>query len=168
MNEITPDGKVIHLTNLYPPKQNKQQQAKPAQPPAPQEPEPVKEAQPVESVPAPAPAPTTTVAAEVVQAPAPTAVEPPTTSTAPAAPGNAAATADAFALAPEDEVLLDTYFGADVREQIVKMYKKILAKPNEKAATYGSVTSEPILDRELRTKLHHVRDYLNDYGFYVN
>lgn len=150
MNEITPDGKVIHLTNLYPPKQNKQQQVKPAQPLAPQEP--VKAAQSVESV----PAPTITAAAEVVQAPAPTAVEPPKTSTAPATPGNAAAAADSFALAPEDEVLLDNYFGADVREQIVKMYKKILAKPNEKAATYGSVTSEPILDRELRTKLHHV------------
>lgn len=150
MNEITPDGKVIHLTNLYPPKQNKQQQAKPAQPPAPQEP--VKAVQPVESV----PAPTTAAAAEVVQAPAPTAVEPAKTSTAAATPGNAAATAESFALTPDDEVLLDNYFGADVREQIVKMYKKILAKPNEKAATYGSVTSEPILDRELRTKLHHV------------
>ncbi|KFZ07994.1 hypothetical protein V502_09614, partial [Pseudogymnoascus sp. VKM F-4520 (FW-2644)] len=149
VNEITPDGKVIHLTNLYPPKQNKQQQAKPAQPPAPQEP--VKAVQPVESV----PAPTTTAATEVVQAPAPTVAEPPKTSTAAATPANAAATADSFALTPEDEVLLDNYFGADVREQIVKMYKKILAKPNEKAATYGSVTSEPILDRELRTKLHH-------------
>lgn len=149
MNEITPDGKVIHLTNIYPPKQNKQQQAKPAQPSAPKEP-----AQPVESV----PVPTTTVAAteEVVQTPAPTAAEPPKKSTAPETPGNAAATADSFALAPEDEVLLDNYFGADVREQIVKMYKKILAKPNEKAATYGSVTSDPILDRELRTKLHQV------------
>lgn len=162
MNEITPDGKVIHLTNLYPPKQNKQQPAKPTQPPAPQES--VKAAEPVESV----PAPTTTAATETVEAPAPTAAEPPKTSTAPAAPGDAAAAADAFALAPEDEVLLDTYFGANVREQIVKMYKKILAKPNEKAATYGSVTSEPILDRELRTKLHHVRYYLYYYGFYVN
>lgn len=162
MNEITPDGKVIHLTNLYPSKPSKQQQAKPAQSPAPQEP--VKAAEPVESV----PAPTTTVATEVAQAPAPTAVEPPKTSTAPAAPGDAAAAAESFALAPEDEVSLDNYFGADIREQIVKMYKKILAKPNEKAATYGSVTSEPILDRELRTKLHHVRDYLDNYGLYID
>ncbi|OBT60659.1 hypothetical protein VE03_09923 [Pseudogymnoascus sp. 23342-1-I1] len=150
VNEITPDGKVIHLTNIYPPKQNKQQQAKPVQPPA--QKEPVEAAQPVESV----QAPTTNVAAieEVVQTPEPTPVEPPKKSTAPDTPGNAAATADSFMLAPGDEVLLDKYFGADVREQIFKMYKKILAKPNEKAATYGSVTSEPILDRELRTKLH--------------
>ncbi|KFY02211.1 hypothetical protein O988_02324 [Pseudogymnoascus sp. VKM F-3808] len=148
VNEITPDGKVIHLTNIYPPKQNKQQPAKTAQPPAPKEP--VKAAQPVEN----APAPTTTEATEIAQAPAPTAAEPPKTSTTPATPGDAATTADSFALVPEDEVLLDNYFGANVREQIVKMYKKILAKPNEKAATYGSVTSEPILDRELRTKLH--------------
>ncbi|KFY37287.1 hypothetical protein V494_04829 [Pseudogymnoascus sp. VKM F-4513 (FW-928)] len=146
VNEITPDGKVIHLTNLYPPKQNKQQQPKPAEPPAPQEP--VKAAETVESVSVPA----TTVATEAAQPPAPTAADsakPPT-----ATPSSAAATADSFALTPEDEVLLDNYFGADVREQIVKMYKKILAKPNEKAATYGSVTSEPILDRALRTKLH--------------
>lgn len=161
MNEITPDGKVTHLTNLYPPKQNKQQQAKPAQPPAPKEP--VKETLSVES----APAPTTTVATEVAPTPAPTAAEPLKTSTAPATIGDAAATADSFTLAPEDEVLLDNYFGANVREQIVKMYKKILAKPNEKAATYGSVTSEPILDRELRTKLHQVWSCLVNYGIYA-
>jgi hypothetical protein len=115
-----------------------------------------------------APAPTTTEATEVAQAPALTAAEPPKTSTTPATPGDAATTADSFALAPEDEVLLDNYFGANVREQIVKMYKKILAKPNEKAATYGSVTSEPILDRELRTKLHQVCEYVDNSRVYIN
>lgn len=159
MNEITPDGKVIHLTNLYPPKQSKQQQAKPAQSPTPQDP--VKAAQPVESV----PGPTATVANEVAQATAPTTVEQPKTSAAPPTPASTAAVADSFALGSEDGVLLDNYFGANVREQIVKMYKKILAKPNEKAATYGSVTSEPILDRELRTKLHQVRGFPKNYRY---
>lgn len=159
MNEITPDGKVIHLTNLYPQKQNKQQQAKPAQPPTPQDP--VKASQPVESV----PVSNATVVNEVVQAAAPTTVEQPKTPAAPPTPANAAAAADLFALVSEDEVLLDNYFGANVREQIVKMYKKILAKPNEKAATYGSVTSEPILDRELRTKLHQVQGFPECYGY---
>jgi hypothetical protein len=151
VNEITPDGKVIHLKNLYPPRQPKQQQAKPAQPPAPQEP--AKAPQAVEAVPTPAAA----VVSEHMPAPEPTKEEPPKTpSTVTAGTNDAASTADSFALVPEDELLLDKYFGASVREQIVKMYKKILAKPNEKAATYGSVTSEPILDRELRTKLHQV------------
>lgn len=113
------------------------------------------------------PSPTPTEATEVVQAPEPTAVEPHKTSTMPATPGNAATTADSFALTPEDNALLDNYFGASVREQIVKMYKKILAKPNEKAATYGSVTSEPILDRELRTKLHQVCGLLNNSRAYI-
>jgi tRNA pseudouridine13 synthase len=59
-----------------------------------------------------------------------------------------------FVLTPEDEALLDKYFGATVRIDIIKMYQEILAKPNQKAAVYGSVTSQPITDRELRTQLH--------------
>lgn len=121
VNEITPDGKVVHLTTLGAPK-------KPQPANAPEEPAPK-----VEEVKAPAPAPVPEVKAS----------EP--------APEVAAAE---FALSSEDEKLLDGYFGAEVRGKIVKMYKHILSKPNEKAAVYGSVVSEPILDRELRTKLH--------------
>lgn len=143
VNEITPDGKVVHLTSLSPPKRH--QEPKPA--PAPQEV--AKPVQPVEAVPE-------TTATEVTDAA--TVVE--GEAAKPVAESiDASATPEAkdeFSLTTEDEVLLDKYFGADVRGQVVKLYKKILAKPNEKAAAYGSVTSEPILDRELRTKLHQV------------
>jgi len=142
VNEITPDGKVVHLTSLSPPKRH--QEAKPAPVPAPQEV--VKPVQPVEAI----PETTVTDAATVVEG---EAVKPIAESTDASATPEAK---DEFSLSTEDEVLLDKYFGADVRWQVVKLYKKILAKPNEKAAAYGSVTSQPILDRELRTKLHQV------------
>ena len=125
VNEITPDGKVVHLTTLAPPKK-----PQPANAPA--------EASKVEEP----PAKVEEVKAPEVAAPAPTPA---------VAPEVAAAE---FALTSEDEALLHGYFGADVTAKIVKMYKHILSKPNEKAAVYGSVVSEPILDRELRTKLH--------------
>jgi hypothetical protein len=137
VNEITPDGKVVHLTSLYPPK--KHQQTKPAPE------EPVRKVEVAKTIPV-----TTTVEVTAVEG---EAVKPVAESTDAAVSPE---TKEEFKLSAEDEVLLDKYFGAGVREQIVKLYEKILAKPNEKAAAYGSVTSEPILDRELRTKLHQV------------
>lgn len=142
VNEITPDGKVVHLTNLFPPK--RQQEAKPA-PPV----EAVKPVQPVETAPETATVEVTDAAAVVEGEAAKPIAE---TTDAAATPE----AKDEFTLTAGDEALLDNYFGADVREQVLKLYKKVLAKPNEKAAAYGSVTSQPILDRELRTKLHQV------------
>lgn len=133
VNEITPDGTVVHLTQLYPAKRLQAQASSAAK--VEEKAEPV-----VESVPAPA----ETEVAEAAPAPVP----------APAAEEAPKETAIEFALSSEDEVLLDGYFGAEVRGKIVKMYQHILSKPDQKAAVYGSVTSDPILDRELRTKLH--------------
>ena len=135
-----PDGQVAHLTQLYPPKRPQSQAA-----PASKGEEKVED---VASAPAPAAVPETPsaqleaeskkedVAAEVSK------------------PASEEAATPEFALSSEDEVLLDGYFGAEVRGKIVKMYEHILSKPDQKAAVYGSVLSEPILDRELRTKLH--------------
>ncbi len=138
VNEITPDGKVTHLTTLN---STKRPQAKVE--------EPVAESKPAEQ------APKVEEPAKVQEAPK--AEEAPKVESTPseAKPEPAAAAPPVeFALTSEDEVLLDGYFGAEVREKIVKIYMHILSKPNEKAAAYGNVTSEPILDRELRTKLH--------------
>ena len=132
VNEITPDGKVVHLTTLGPPKKPQPANAS-AEAPKAEEP-----AAKVEEVKAPEPE----VKAPEAAAPAPAP---------PIAPEVAAAE---FAITSEDEAILHGYFGTDVTAKIVKMYKHILSKPNEKAAVYGSIVSEPILDRELRTKLH--------------
>lgn len=144
VNEITPEGKVVHLTTLGAPKKPQQAQAA-----VPQQQESVQKAEIVAPVPAVAPeadnatTPVAQASAEVAKPVDEKEKETP-----------ASEAKDDFILSTEDEALLDNYFGADVRDQIVKMYKRILAKPNEKAATYGSVTSEPILDRALRTQLH--------------
>ena len=63
---------------------------------------------------------------------------------------------NAFILNDDDTALLDSYFGGPVRASIVKLYERIVKQPNAKTASYGSVTSEPITDRELRKKMHQV------------
>lgn len=57
----------------------------------------------------------------------------------------------------EDNQLLTTYFGTKVCDSILALYKKVLQRPDGKASSYGIVTSEPINDRELRTKIHQVQ-----------
>jgi hypothetical protein len=60
------------------------------------------------------------------------------------------------ALSPDDFDLLDSFFGPAVRELVVKLYEKVLQQPNAKPASLGTVTSDPINDRQLRTKIHGV------------
>ncbi|KAL3427084.1 tRNA pseudouridine synthase d [Phlyctema vagabunda] len=57
-------------------------------------------------------------------------------------------------LSVEDEKLLTTYFGQEIRDQILKFYKEILAKPDKRPGSFGTLTSDPIMDKELRTKVH--------------
>jgi hypothetical protein len=72
--------------------------------------------------------------------------------------GNAADTQSAsdFTLSDDDTALLGFYFGADVRTLILKLHDRALKSPQAKPASFVSVTSEPITDRQLRTKLHQV------------
>jgi hypothetical protein len=67
---------------------------------------------------------------------------------------------DNFALSSEDTALLDSYFGADTRHSIVNMHEKILQKLNAKPASFGSISSQPIADRQLRTKIHKVAEQI--------
>ncbi len=62
-------------------------------------------------------------------------------------------------LSSEDSALLDSYFGTAVREEIVQLYERVLKKPDAKAGSFGSVSSDPITDRQRRTQLHKVRLY---------
>jgi hypothetical protein len=63
---------------------------------------------------------------------------------------------DGFTLSADDTALLGFYFGADVRTLIIKLHDRVLQNPQAKPASLGSVTSEPITDRQLRTQLHKV------------
>lgn len=61
-----------------------------------------------------------------------------------------------FALSADDRALLDSYFGANVRTAVVKLYENVLRSPQAKPGSLGFVSSEPITDRQLRGKLHQV------------
>lgn len=61
-----------------------------------------------------------------------------------------------FTLGSDDTALLDSYFGVNVRAAILKLYEKVLLSPHAKPGSLGSVSSEPITDRQLRGKLHQV------------
>lgn len=64
----------------------------------------------------------------------------------------------AFTLSDEDIAILDSYFGPELRDNIVRMHRKILEKPDAKPFIFGSLVSRPIHDREQRTKIHQVHD----------
>lgn len=56
----------------------------------------------------------------------------------------------------DDLKLLTSYFGNEVRDLMLALYNKVLERPGGKAASYGSVVSEVIKDRQLRTQIHQV------------
>ncbi|KAL8969013.1 MAG: hypothetical protein Q9197_004571 [Variospora fuerteventurae] len=58
-----------------------------------------------------------------------------------------------FKLSDEDRNLLDSYFNAEIVEQIIALFHRILASPLRKARDFGSVTTNPI-DRDIRTQIH--------------
>ena len=57
-------------------------------------------------------------------------------------------------LSPQDKATLTAYFEADLIENVVALYNRILHSPNRKAKEHGSVKSAVIADRALRTKVH--------------
>jgi tRNA pseudouridine13 synthase len=57
-------------------------------------------------------------------------------------------------LRPNDLELLAEYFGGTLAPQIVEMDKKIQQNPNTKPATIGTLTSEPVDDKQRRGRLH--------------
>lgn len=63
---------------------------------------------------------------------------------------------DTFCLTEEDAALLDSYFDKHTREQLVKLYEKIVASPAAKPFTFGSLNTPPMADRSLRGQMHQV------------
>ncbi|PBP24156.1 hypothetical protein BUE80_DR004906 [Diplocarpon rosae] len=71
------------------------------------------------------------------------------------APSSEAGTAEGSEISPEDEALLVGWFGSTLTKDIIELYKRILAKPNAKAASFGEpLMSEPLLDKRLRGIIH--------------
>lgn len=59
-----------------------------------------------------------------------------------------------FVIAPSDEEVLVKYFGNNLKNDIIQLHQKILAKPGAKPAVFGALFTEPITDRQLRGRLH--------------
>ncbi len=61
----------------------------------------------------------------------------------------------------EDIVLLDSFIGEETRKSVVRMYEKALQRPDANSASFGSVASQPIAEKGLRTRIHQVNILLN-------
>ncbi|RDW70150.1 hypothetical protein BP5796_08547 [Coleophoma crateriformis] len=57
-------------------------------------------------------------------------------------------------LSADDEALLASYFGDTIKEQLIKFHAEVVSKPDKKASLFGSLMSDPIPDKEIRTKVH--------------
>lgn len=65
-------------------------------------------------------------------------------------------------LAAEDRELLLTFFDAETVDSIVTLHRRIVHSPRRKSKDYGIVRSAPVMDRDVRTKIHHaVRKVFN-------
>lgn len=62
-----------------------------------------------------------------------------------------------FTITDADAALLEEYFGSANRSAILIMNTKIMSRPDAKAASFGSILTDSITDRQLRTKIHQVR-----------
>lgn len=63
---------------------------------------------------------------------------------------------DGFTMSTDDTAILDSYFGVHTRVAILNLHEKLLLNPQAKPGSLGSVSSEPITDRQLRGRLHQV------------
>ncbi|KAE9374717.1 pseudouridine synthase [Stipitochalara longipes BDJ] len=63
-------------------------------------------------------------------------------------------TSQAFVVSPADQEVLVNYFGAALKDDIIKFHQKVLSKPDAKAAHFGELLSKPITDKAVRGRLH--------------
>ncbi|MCJ1310320.1 hypothetical protein MMC25_003982 [Agyrium rufum] len=57
-------------------------------------------------------------------------------------------------LSPENETIIRSYFDASVVQELLALFNRIVDSPHRKVQEYGSVKTNMITDRELRTKIH--------------
>ncbi|OAX78429.1 hypothetical protein ACJ72_07265, partial [Emergomyces africanus] len=70
------------------------------------------------------------------------------------APKPAAPETPTFKLSDEDNTLLEEYFGPETTQRIILLHSRALARPTAKASDIGSVKSDVITNKDLRTKIH--------------
>ena len=70
-------------------------------------------------------------------------------------------TLDRSFINPEDIAILDKYLTTDVRSQILKLYEMVMQKPNARPSSFGSVNTNPVTDRQIRTQIHQVNIKIN-------
>lgn len=65
-------------------------------------------------------------------------------------------------LAVEDRELLLSFFDAETVDSIATLHQRIVRSPRKKSKDYGIVKSAPVMDRDVRTKIHHaIREVFN-------
>ncbi|PQE12108.1 uridine synthase protein [Rutstroemia sp. NJR-2017a BVV2] len=155
VNEITLDGEVVHLRNDRAPRNKHAARTNDDTVNAPDENQvpaaSVKEALTRTEGP---PLLSATAVESVASADSSTATPSDPTNPSAEASGVAVSQSPVKELRPNDLELLAEYFGSTLAPQIVEMDKKIQQKPNAKPATIGSLTSEPVDDKQRRGRLH--------------
>ncbi len=59
-----------------------------------------------------------------------------------------------FSICSADEELLTTYFGSTLKDDIIKFHRKVLSKPDAKAGFFGHLSTAPISDKSVRSRVH--------------
>lgn len=67
----------------------------------------------------------------------------------------AASIPPAFMIVPGDDQVLEKYFGSTLKNEIINLHDKILAKPGAKPAVFGALFTEPITDKIARGRIHN-------------
>ncbi|KAH8821740.1 putative Multisubstrate pseudouridine synthase 7 [Xylogone sp. PMI_703] len=163
VNEIMPDGTIAHLTDDRAPSDISRDQVKQVSPEGDNSPKIDKPAVSgdnggttdastvTDTVMVDAPTvPDTSAAVDPSTAPISSAVSD-THSTVPPEPQDTKYT---FTISPEDDAVLITYFGEDLRNDVIALYKRILEKPDAKPSAFGQLFTNSIPDRAFRGKLH--------------
>ncbi|POS83822.1 hypothetical protein EPUL_004935, partial [Erysiphe pulchra] len=68
--------------------------------------------------------------------------------------GSAVVTTPKCGVTPEDREVLRTLFGEDQEKDILHLYQKILAKPSAKSKEFDTILTPPVHDRQIRGQMH--------------
>lgn len=59
-----------------------------------------------------------------------------------------------FVIKPEDDALLLSYFGQNLKEGIIRFHQVVFEQPNSRLEYTGASCTEPITDKDFRTQIH--------------
>ncbi|RKF62237.1 Multisubstrate pseudouridine synthase 7 [Erysiphe neolycopersici] len=67
---------------------------------------------------------------------------------------SAVAATPEYDVSQEDREVLRILFGEDQEKDILHLYQKILSKPSAKAKEFGTILTPPVFDRQIRSQMH--------------